>query len=190
MAGASLNEDYLGTISSPGFIDIHIVHETAFKVMPEAADSILQSLVDELGLPAGEVKDIAQSVVSMKVEASGTSTCPTAGFGLFTVRAQSQAITVSFLPTYFFRSGLTVAGTLSRDLVALGAATGDPAVESVTRWLHRILPDLESFNLTLHAVHHLPITASDVVLPVFYAAAYTSVLLLLASLVFQRRDFR
>ena len=38
-------------------------------------------------------------VESMKVEASGTSTCAKAGFGLFTVRAQSQAITVSFWPT-------------------------------------------------------------------------------------------
>jgi hypothetical protein len=33
----------------------------------------------------------------MKVEARGTSTSAKAGFGLFTVRAQSQAITVSFL---------------------------------------------------------------------------------------------
>ncbi len=35
----------------------------------------------------------------MKVEASGTSTCAKAGLGLFTVRAQSQAITVSDWPT-------------------------------------------------------------------------------------------
>ena len=32
-----------------------------------------------------------------------------AGFGLFTVRAQSQAMTVSFRPTYGFRSGRSVA---------------------------------------------------------------------------------
>jgi hypothetical protein len=44
-------------------------------------------------------------VESIKVEASGTSTFAKAGFGLFTVRAQSQAITVSFCPTYCFRSG-------------------------------------------------------------------------------------
>ena len=48
-------------------------------------------------------------VESMKVEASGTSTCAKAGFGLFTVRAQSQAITVSFCPTYGFRSGRSFA---------------------------------------------------------------------------------
>ena len=37
-------------------------------------------------------------VDSMKVDASGTSTSANAGFGLFTVRAQSQAITVSLRP--------------------------------------------------------------------------------------------
>jgi hypothetical protein len=41
----------------------------------------------------------------MKVEASGTSPLAKAGFGLLTVRAQSQAMTVSFWPTYGFRSG-------------------------------------------------------------------------------------
>ena len=35
-------------------------------------------------------------VESMKVEASGTSTWAKAGLGLFTVRAHSHAITVSF----------------------------------------------------------------------------------------------
>ncbi len=39
-------------------------------------------------------------VDSMKVEPSGTSTIAKAGLGLFTVRAQSQAITVSLLPRY------------------------------------------------------------------------------------------
>ena len=37
------------------------------------------------------------------MEASGTSTCAKAGLGLFTVRAQSQAITVSFLPNVFLQ---------------------------------------------------------------------------------------
>jgi hypothetical protein len=35
----------------------------------------------------------------MKVEASGTSTCEMAEFGLFTVLAQIQAITVSSCPS-------------------------------------------------------------------------------------------
>ena len=44
-------------------------------------------------------------VDSMKVDTSGTSTSAKAGLGLFTVRAHSHAITVSFRPSYGFRSG-------------------------------------------------------------------------------------
>ena len=42
---------------------------------------------------------------SMNVDASGTCTSAKAGLGLFTVRAHSHAITVSFRPSYGFRSG-------------------------------------------------------------------------------------
>ena len=44
-------------------------------------------------------------VESMKVVASGTSTFANAGFGLFTVRAHSHAMTVILRPWYAFRSG-------------------------------------------------------------------------------------
>ena len=68
VAGASLKEDYLGAITSAGFKDIRIVDETVFRMPSDAADPMLKSLVDGLGLPSDEVKDIAQSVVSIKVE--------------------------------------------------------------------------------------------------------------------------
>jgi len=68
VAGASLKEDYLETITSAGFLDIRIVDETPFKMASEAADPMVKSLVDGLGLSADEVNDIARSVVSMKVE--------------------------------------------------------------------------------------------------------------------------
>src|ERR1039458_8935205 len=45
----------------------------------------------------------------IKDEASGTSTWENAGLGLLTVRAQSQAMTVSFLPTSGLRSGRSFA---------------------------------------------------------------------------------
>jgi hypothetical protein len=44
-------------------------------------------------------------VESMKVEASGTSTLAKAGLGLLTVRAHSQAMTVSFRPDVFLQVG-------------------------------------------------------------------------------------
>ena len=54
----------------------------------------------------------------MKVEASGTSTWAKAGLGLFTVRAHSHAITVSFWPSYGFRSGRSF--TISRVISIFG----------------------------------------------------------------------
>lgn len=68
VAGASLKGDYLDAITSAGFVDIHIADEAPFKMMPEAADPIVESMVADLGVQADEMKDIAQSVVSMKVE--------------------------------------------------------------------------------------------------------------------------
>jgi hypothetical protein len=56
--------------------------------------------------------------------------------------------------------------------------------------MHRILPDLESFNLSIEASHQLPVAASDVWLPALYGAGYVVVLLVAATGIFERRDFR
>lgn len=68
VAGASLKKDYLEAITSAGFVDIHIVDDTPFKMASDAVDPMVKSLVEGLGLSAEEVKDTARSVVSMKVE--------------------------------------------------------------------------------------------------------------------------
>jgi len=39
-------------------------------------------------------------------------------------------------------------------------------------------------------VHGLPLTGADVWLPLAYGAGYTTLLLLVAMLIFDRRDFR
>jgi ABC-type transport system involved in multi-copper enzyme maturation permease subunit len=89
-----------------------------------------------------------------------------------------------------FSCGLFLAGHLSRDLRALGAQSDQAMVREATAVLYRVLPDLEGFNLTIQAVHGLPIAASDVWLPVAYGIGYTGLLLLLAVAIFERRDFR
>ncbi len=89
-----------------------------------------------------------------------------------------------------FTSGLYLAGHLSRDLRELGAQSEHAAVRQATALLHRVLPDLEAFNLATQAAHGLPVVASDVALPALYAAGYTALLLLAAVSVFERRDFR
>jgi hypothetical protein len=56
--------------------------------------------------------------------------------------------------------------------------------------MHRILPDLESFNLSIQAAHQLPVAASDIGFPVLYGAGYVAIILVSATLIFERRDFR
>jgi hypothetical protein len=56
--------------------------------------------------------------------------------------------------------------------------------------MHRILPDLESFNLSIEAAHQLPITTSDIWFPALYGAGYVAIILVSAVMIFERRDFR
>ncbi len=90
----------------------------------------------------------------------------------------------------FFSCGLWLAGHLTRDLREHGARSASALVRETTAWLHRILPDLESFNLSIAAAHQLPLAASDIWFPALYGAGYTAVLLVVAALIFERRDFR
>jgi ABC-type transport system involved in multi-copper enzyme maturation permease subunit len=89
-----------------------------------------------------------------------------------------------------FGAGFYLMGHMTRDLRELGLASGSEAAARATALLHRVLPDLEAFNVSIEAVHGLPIPAAAVWQPLLYAACYAAVLLLLAALIFERRDFR
>ena len=90
----------------------------------------------------------------------------------------------------FFTGGIWMVGHLSRDLRHLGARSELDAVRQLTEWIHRVLPDLESFNVTVQAVHRLPIPPSEIWLPTVYGLGYASLVLFFATLLFARRDFR
>ncbi|MCC6640757.1 MAG: ABC transporter permease [Deltaproteobacteria bacterium] len=89
-----------------------------------------------------------------------------------------------------FTTGLYVLGHLSRDLRDLGARSDDGGVRLVATALYRVLPDLESFNLTTQALHALPVSGHEVGLALLYGAGYCGALLALAVVVFDRRDFK
>ena len=90
----------------------------------------------------------------------------------------------------FFSGGLWFVGHMTRDLRDLGAASDLESVQRLTALLHRTLPDLESFNLSVEAAHGLPVVLSDVGLPLLYGAGYVAILLVAATALFGRRDFR
>lgn len=89
-----------------------------------------------------------------------------------------------------FSAGFYMIGHLSRDLRDLGARSDSAALERTTALLHRVLPDLESFNLSIEAVHALPVEPARFFWPLLYGALYAGAALALAAVVFQRRDFR
>ena len=90
----------------------------------------------------------------------------------------------------FFSCGLWLAGNLTRDLRDHGANSSSALVREATAWMHQILPDLESFNLSIQAAHQLPVAASDIWFPALYGAGYVAVILAFAVMIFERRDFR
>ena len=86
--------------------------------------------------------------------------------------------------------GMYIMGHMTRNLKTIGENSDVESLRVLTEVLFEVLPDLESFNLTVQAVHQLPIAASDVILPLLYGVGYSALMLVLASFLFQRRDFR
>jgi ABC-type transport system involved in multi-copper enzyme maturation permease subunit len=89
-----------------------------------------------------------------------------------------------------FTVGLWMIGHLSRDLRALGEQSDLASVSTVADFVFMLVPDFEVFNKTLEAVHGLPIPASEIQIAILYALGYTVCTLLLASMIFSRRDFK
>ena len=87
-----------------------------------------------------------------------------------------------------FTLGIYILGHLSRNLYFLGQDSEVDGVRQAATLLYRLLPDLESFNLTIQAVHGLPISMSEVGWAVLYGFAYSVVILVLAGFIFQKRD--
>jgi len=55
--------------------------------------------------------------------------------------------------------------------------------------LYALLPDLENFNLKTEVVHGLPVSAAHLLYTAAYGLVYTAFVLVLAVLIFRRRDF-
>lgn len=89
-----------------------------------------------------------------------------------------------------FTVGLWMIGHLSRDLRALGEQSDLESVSTMANFVFMLVPDFEVFNKTLHAVHGLPISASEIQMAFVYGLGYTVCTLLLGSMIFNRRDFK
>ncbi len=69
IAGASLKADYLRDIEAAGFEDINMLDESPFSVEYIISDPTVQAIVKNLEISPEATRDIANSIVSMKVTA-------------------------------------------------------------------------------------------------------------------------
>ncbi len=70
VAGASLRSDYFSMLGAAGFSDVQVVGESPFHLGETVADPIVQELIQEAGLSSEQVKEIAKSIVSIKLVAT------------------------------------------------------------------------------------------------------------------------
>ena len=82
-----------------------------------------------------------------------------------------------------------VIGHLTADLKAFGEKM-DEGMRMVANGLYYVLPNLERFNLKGNVIHHNDVSGTDLLLIVAYGLTYVLFLLMSASIIFQRRDFR
>jgi ABC-type transport system involved in multi-copper enzyme maturation permease subunit len=81
-----------------------------------------------------------------------------------------------------------VAGSFSGDLLRLTEIADGVFAKVGMRFLYYVLPNLEMFNLRTAAVHGLAIEPARIAAGVLYAFAYSAGIILLAVVVFRRRE--
>jgi ABC-type transport system involved in multi-copper enzyme maturation permease subunit len=104
------------------------------------------------------------------------------------------AMFFSTFSTPMLSAGLTVAlyivGHYSTDLRNFQDVVDSPAAARLARGLYWVLPNLSQFDVKAAVVHAQPVTAGYMALAVAYAAVYIAMLLVGATFIFSRRDFK
>ena len=69
VAGALQKDDYLGAIGKAGFGEVTVMDEALFPIDCIANDPTAKAIIDKTNTSSEEIKDIANSVLSIKVQA-------------------------------------------------------------------------------------------------------------------------
>ncbi|MFQ6083323.1 MAG: ABC transporter permease [Candidatus Aminicenantia bacterium] len=88
-----------------------------------------------------------------------------------------------------FTFSLFLIGRFSWGLNTLIEKSKSPLGKVLVKIVYYILPNLEKFNLRTEIVHNLPISTQFLIYSILYGLCYTLTLLLLATIIFQKREF-
>jgi ABC-type transport system involved in multi-copper enzyme maturation permease subunit len=89
-----------------------------------------------------------------------------------------------------FTIGLCVIGRLTASLRDFAMAGDDPAMQRFASVIYKLLPDLQTFNLRAEAAYGRAWDWEYVAYATGYGVVWATVLLVLATLIFQFRDFK
>lgn len=87
-------------------------------------------------------------------------------------------------------TGFYFAGHLCADIYNLGTQSKSAFVAWVSKAIYYALPNLERLNFRPRATYMLEVTASELATATLYAVGWGALFCVLATLVFERRDFR
>jgi ABC-type transport system involved in multi-copper enzyme maturation permease subunit len=87
-------------------------------------------------------------------------------------------------------AGLWVAGHFNTDLRNFGAVVESPMLARLTRAAYYVLPNFAAFDVKAQVVHAEAVPASYLGLTSLYGLTYIVLVLVAASLIFSRRDFK
>lgn len=73
VAGAMRIDEYVNTIRRAGFKDVKIVEETPFPIDAIVSDPAAQAIIKEMSIPEAQVKQLANSILSVRVQAKKTA---------------------------------------------------------------------------------------------------------------------
>ena len=86
--------------------------------------------------------------------------------------------------------GLYIAGHFNSDLKNFDKVVNSEVAIWLSRGMYHVLPDLSAFDVKTEVVHGLPVTMGYLASTTAYGLAYVTGLLLVATFIFSRRDFK
>jgi ABC-type transport system involved in multi-copper enzyme maturation permease subunit len=103
---------------------------------------------------------------------------------LFFSTFSSPMLSAAFAFSFF------VVGHFSTDLRNFDQVVDSPAAARLARGFYWVLPNLSGFDVKAQVVHAQPVPLGYMALTIAYAALYIGMMLVIAVLVFSRRDFK
>ena len=68
ISGAMMKDDYIEAVEKAGFREVRIVDETFFPIDCIANDPTAEAIINKINIPSEEIKSLANSVLSIKVQ--------------------------------------------------------------------------------------------------------------------------